>query len=107
MATELENMSVEELQVALDSAKAKKAEKKRIEREERRARERAEFEDSVDTLRFNVCDEFVGSYGEWTAVNTGYNGGLELTFYEGTVAQSSMTYSADEVAKLKEIINHL
>lgn len=105
--TDIDNMSVEELQAALEVAKERKREKERIEREERRARERAEFIARVDEVRENTADEFVGDHSEWISVNAGYNGSLELAIYEGTSCMSSIHLEAKHVAKLKEIMEAL
>lgn len=107
MATEIENMSVEELQAALDAAKVKKAEQDRIAREEREAQERAEFENRVNAYREDNADAFVGNHTEWLGLNAGYNGGLELTIHEGDTPQLGITLSADSVRKLKDILNEI
>lgn len=107
MANVTDGMSVEDLEIALEAAKAKKREQERIAREERRVRERAEFESRVDAYREDNADEFVGNHSEWLGVNAGYNGGLELTIHEGTTPQSGITLSADSALKLKDILNEM
>lgn len=107
MANDIDDMSIEDLETALIAAKAKKREKERIAREERRVRERAEFENRVDAYREDNADEFVGDHGEWIALNEGFNGGLELIIHEGTTPQSSITLSADATRKLKAILNEI
>lgn len=100
-------MSVQELKMALAAAQEEEKAAARAEREERRRKERAEMEARVAEYREQETEASVGDYREWVGLNTGFNGGLEVTFYDVTTPQSSITLSSEAARELRDHLNRL